>query len=108
MAVPKYNAWSLSWHAELLRFALSLKPATPTDAGAPERDRLRSVWTTEVVAKEDRSLCEGVQRGIAQKGFKQGWYVTSFEDHGILEHAMQHFHGLYHQWVAAHGSKFED
>ncbi len=93
---------------ETSRFTLSLKPATPTDAGAPERDRLRSVWTAEVVAKEDRSLCEGVQRGIAQKGFKQGWYVTNFEDHGISEHAMQHFHGLYRQWLAAHGSRFAD
>ncbi len=84
------------------RFTLSLKPASPTDAGVPERERLRSVWTTEVVAQEDRSLCENVQRGMSQRGFKQGWYVTDLDNHGISEHAMQHFHNLYRDWVSGY------
>ncbi|WP_330220291.1 SRPBCC family protein, partial [Sulfitobacter sp. HI0040] len=75
------------------RYTLSLKPARPTDAGAEERDRLRSVWTTKVVSQEDRALCENVQRGMAQRGFQHGWYVTDPEDHGISELAMRHFHG---------------
>lgn len=81
------------------RYTLSLKPAKDTDAGAAERDRLRSIWTRDVVAKEDQSLCENVQRGMFQRSFKHGWYVTDLDDHGISEHAMRHFHLLYGSWA---------
>ena len=37
-----------------------------------ERERLRSVWTTTVVSQEDKALCENVQRGMAQRGFRHG------------------------------------
>jgi hypothetical protein len=73
------------------RYTLSLKPADDTDPGAPERDRMRSVWTRDVVAKEDQALCESVQRGMSRRNFHQGWYVSDLNDHGISEHAMRHF-----------------
>jgi choline monooxygenase len=82
------------------RYTLSLKPADDTDPGAPERDRMRSVWTRDVVAKEDQALCESVQRGMSHRSFHQGWYVSDLNDHGISEHAMRHFHDLYETWIA--------
>jgi choline monooxygenase len=83
------------------RYTLSLKPAEDTDEGAAERERLRSVWTRDVVAKEDQSLCENVQRGMSQRSFRHGWYITDLDDHGISEHAMRHFHKRYDEWVNA-------
>lgn len=83
------------------RHTLSLEPAEPTDKGAAERGRLRSEWSTNVVSQEDRALCENVQRGMAQRGFEHGWYVTDLDNHGISEHAMRHFHDLYRDWAAA-------
>lgn len=83
------------------RHTLSLEPAEPTDKGAVERGRLRSEWSTNVVSQEDRALCENVQRGMAQRGFEHGWYVTDLDNHGISEHAMRHFHDLYRDWAAA-------
>ncbi|MFD2741628.1 aromatic ring-hydroxylating dioxygenase subunit alpha [Sulfitobacter aestuarii] len=84
------------------RYTVSLQPAVPTDEGAADRDRLRSVWTTEVVSQEDKALCENVQRGMGQRGFQHGWYVTDLENHGVSEHAMRHFHDLYRTWAAKH------
>ncbi|NRB05002.1 MAG: aromatic ring-hydroxylating dioxygenase subunit alpha [Rhodobacteraceae bacterium] len=81
------------------RYTVSLHPKEPTDPGAPERDRLRSVWTTTVVSQEDKALCENVQRGMSQRAFQNGWYVTAPEDHGVSEHAMRHFHDLYRTWA---------
>ena len=82
------------------RYTLSLKPADDTDPAAPERDRLRSVWTRDVVAKEDQALCQSVQCGMSHRSFHQGWYVSDLNDHGISEHAMRHFHDLYETWIA--------
>ncbi len=81
------------------RYTVSLQPRTPTDKHAAERDRLRSHWSKTVVSQEDRKLCENVQRGLAQRGFEHGWYVTDLEDHGVSEHAMRHFHDLYRNWA---------
>ena len=83
------------------RLTLSLKPREATDTGMAERERLRSVWTTTVVSQEDKALCENVQRGMAQRGFRHGWYVTDLDDHGVSEHAMRYFHDLYRVWAQA-------
>ncbi|WP_350334264.1 aromatic ring-hydroxylating oxygenase subunit alpha [Coralliovum pocilloporae] len=87
------------------RYTLSLKPKEPTDPGAAERERLRSIWTTTVVSVEDKELCENVQRGMNQRGFKNGWYVNDPGDHGISEHAMRHFHDLYRAWADKAGNR---
>lgn len=81
------------------RHTVTLQPKDPTDPGAEERDRLRSIWTTNVVTREDKELCESVQRGMAQRAFKNGWYVNAPDDHGVSEHAMRHFHDLYRNWA---------
>ena len=60
---------------------------------------MRSVWTRDVVAKEDQALCESVQRGMSHRSFHQGWYVSDLNDHGISQHAMRHFHDLYETWI---------
>lgn len=81
------------------RYTVTLAPKVETDPGAKERDRLRSEWTKTVVAVEDRDLCEGVQRGMTQRAFRNGWYVTDPDDHGVSEHAMRHFHDTYRAWA---------
>ncbi|WP_370232046.1 aromatic ring-hydroxylating dioxygenase subunit alpha [Cognatishimia sp.] len=83
------------------RYTVTLAPREPTDAGAAERDRLRADWTNNVVAVEDKDLCEGVQKGMSQRAFRHGWYVTDPQDHGVSEHAMRHFHALYRAWADA-------
>lgn len=80
---------------ETVRTSLVLEPREPTDPDAPRRDKLRSKWTNEVVAREDQELCESVQRGMQLKAFKSGWYITDPSNHGISEHAMRYFHDLY-------------
>ncbi|QYX57876.1 aromatic ring-hydroxylating dioxygenase subunit alpha [Roseovarius sp. SCSIO 43702] len=77
------------------RRTFSLIADPPTDPGMAERNRLRSEWSSSVVSQEDRRLCENVQRGMRQRAFTQGWYVTDPEAHGISEHAMRHFHQIY-------------
>jgi carnitine monooxygenase subunit len=77
------------------RVSLSLTTATPTDPGMAERARLRTVWSTDVVTVEDRDLCENVQKGLHQRGYTQGWYITDPDAHDISEHAMRHFHDNY-------------
>ncbi|GMG82132.1 ring-hydroxylating oxygenase subunit alpha [Paralimibaculum aggregatum] len=82
------------------RRTLSLIVAEPTDAGMMERHRARSDWSVNVVSREDRSLCESVQRGMRSMGFERGWYVTDPEAHGLSEHAMRHFHSRYLDAIA--------
>ena len=65
------------------------------DPDAERRDRLRAEWTVNIVAQEDKALCENVQAGMRQKGFQAGWYVTQPDAHNISEHAMRYFHDLY-------------
>ncbi|MFD0860277.1 aromatic ring-hydroxylating oxygenase subunit alpha [Roseovarius aquimarinus] len=77
------------------RRTFSLIADPPTDPGMAERNRLRGIWSSEVVSQEDRRLCENVQRGMRQHAFTQGWYVTDPDAHGISEHAMRHFHQMY-------------
>ena len=81
------------------RHTVNLRPKEWTDPNAVERDRLRSVWATSIVSVEDRELCENVQRGLAQRGFRNGWYVNDPNDHGVSEHAMRHFHDTYRAWA---------
>jgi hypothetical protein len=76
------------------RQSITLKTAKPTDLAMEQRHRQRAEWFP-VVSGEDRALCESVQRGMHQRGFKQGWYVTHPNAHDISEHAMRYFHDLY-------------
>lgn len=77
------------------RTSLSLTLAEPTDQGMVDRHRRRAAWSAEVVGVEDKALCENVQKGMRQRGFQQGWYVTAPDAHDVSEHAMRHFHDLY-------------
>jgi choline monooxygenase len=77
------------------RRSLSLTTAAPTDPDMAERQRLRTEWSTDVVTVEDRGLCESVQKGMHQRGYQQGWYITDPDGHDISEHAMRHFHDIY-------------
>ncbi len=77
-----------------VRQTWSLTVAGP-DAATMQRRDLRSEWSVNVVSREDRALCENVQRGMRQAAFQQGWYVLDPDDHGISEHAMRHFHETY-------------
>ncbi|MEL6234734.1 MAG: aromatic ring-hydroxylating dioxygenase subunit alpha [Pseudomonadota bacterium] len=83
------------------RHTISLQPARPTDPDMARRAKLRSDWSVSVVSREDRALCEAVQRGMTQIAFTQGWYLTDPDAHGISEHAMRHFHRIYLEALAA-------
>ncbi|MEZ5888232.1 MAG: aromatic ring-hydroxylating dioxygenase subunit alpha [Paracoccaceae bacterium] len=78
-----------------LRQTWSLTVAEPTDSDMAHRAALRSEWSVNIVSREDRALCESVQRGLRHEAFQQGWYVTDLDAHGISEHAMRHFHQTY-------------
>ncbi len=84
------------------RRSISLITPEPTDPRMAARSAERAEWSTNIVSVEDRELCENVQRGMHQRGFKQGWYVTDPDAHDISEHAMRHFHDIY---LAAMGEK---
>ena len=77
-----------------LRKSVTLKPPVPTDPGMERRHQQRAKWFPTVSA-EDKALCENVQRGMHQRGYQQGWYVTDPEAHDISEHAMRYFHDVY-------------
>ncbi|MCI5097199.1 MAG: aromatic ring-hydroxylating dioxygenase subunit alpha [Rhodobacteraceae bacterium] len=77
------------------RRSFSLIAAEPTDPDMKARAAERAEWSTNVVSAEDRALCESVQRGMHQKGYQQGWYITDPDAHDISEHAMRHFHDIY-------------
>ena len=77
------------------RRSLSMATSIPTDPGMHERAQLRSDWSSNVVSQEDRALCENVQKGLHQRGYIQGWYITDPDAHDISEHAMRHFHDIY-------------
>ena len=79
------------------RVTTSLVPETMPDDDAVRRDKLRAEWNVNVVSAEDKILCENVQRGMHQKGFTAGWYITDPNAHNISEHAMRYFHDLYLQ-----------
>jgi len=77
-----------------MRKSVTLKPPVPTDPEMEQRHKQRAEWFPTVSA-EDKALCENVQRGMHQRGYQQGWYVTDPEAHDISEHAMRYFHDLY-------------
>jgi carnitine monooxygenase subunit len=77
-----------------MRKSVTLKPPAPTDPEMEQRHNQRAEWFPTVSA-EDKALCENVQRGMHQRGYQQGWYVTDPEAHDISEHAMRYFHDLY-------------
>lgn len=86
------------------RVTTSLIPPQMPDPDAMRRDRLRADWTVNIVAQEDKALCENVQRGMHQMGFQQGYYITDPDAHNISEHAMRYFHDLYLEAMLRNGA----
>lgn len=54
----------------------------------------RASYAAEVLAPEDISLCESVQRGLRSRSYEQGAFMTDPERPGESEHALHHFHRL--------------
>ena len=80
------------------RSTIAIIPAEWPDEDAPRRARLR-FETGSVTGQEDQVLCESVQKGMNQIGFKQGWYINDPNAHNISEHALQYFHALYREAI---------
>jgi len=65
-----------------------------------ETDRLQDAeaeavrYIDEVLQKQDISIVESVQRGMATPAFDQGRIVADPEGSGLSEHGVHHFHGL--------------
>jgi choline monooxygenase len=54
-------------------------------------------YANDVITIEDNNICEAVQRGLAQRGYRQGRFIVDRERTEISEHAVHHFHTLYAQ-----------
>ncbi len=64
------------------------------DKEMTEQQKAAVDYTEQVLALEDISLVESVQRGLRSRGFRQGRYVVDRARSQISEHALHHFHGL--------------
>ena len=62
-----------------------------------KQNTARSIYTADVLAPEDISLCESVQRGLKSHSYDQGRIVADKQLSGISEHALHHFHRLVYQ-----------
>ena len=67
--------------------AVSLRLPTPPTALDRERDR----YDGEVLSREDRELCESVQRGIASRGYTRGRFMVGDMGDGESEVATHFF-----------------
>ena len=54
----------------------------------------RADYAADILAPEDISLCESVQRGLSSRSYDQGTYMVSPENPGESEYALHHFHQL--------------
>ena len=59
-----------------------------------DKDEARVRYVTDVLASEDISLCESVQRGLHSMGYHQGPVIADPEGSGTAEHGIHHFHRL--------------
>jgi phenylpropionate dioxygenase-like ring-hydroxylating dioxygenase large terminal subunit len=57
----------------------------------------RTEYTQNVLAPEDISLCESVQRGLRSQSYDQGVFVVDPKKPGESEHALHHFHRMVQQ-----------
>ena len=57
----------------------------------------RADYASEILAPEDISLCESVQRGLASKSYDQGTFIVDPDNPGESEYALHHFHRLVQQ-----------
>ena len=57
----------------------------------------RADYAADILAPEDISLCESVQRGLASKSYDQGVFIVDQNNLGESEHALHHFHRLVQQ-----------
>ncbi len=57
----------------------------------------RADYAANILAPEDISLCESVQRGLTSKSYDQGVYIVDPDNLGESEHALHHFHRLVQQ-----------
>jgi choline monooxygenase len=64
------------------------------DAGMNEQRKARIDYANNVLQVEDNNLCEGVQRGLRQRGYSQGRFIVDRDRTQISEHAVHHFHAL--------------
>ena len=62
-----------------------------------KQNTARSTYTANILALEDISLCESVQRGLKSHSYDQGRIVADKQLSGISEHALHHFHRLVYQ-----------
>ena len=60
-----------------------------------EREAARAKWGLEVVNEEDKALCENVQRGLRQRGYRQGYTLIDPDNGNLTEEAVRFFHRLY-------------
>ncbi len=51
-------------------------------------------YANNILQVEDNNLCEGVQRGLRQRGYVQGRFIVDRDRTQISEHAVHHFHSL--------------
>jgi carnitine monooxygenase subunit len=66
-----------------------------------EKNAERTRYVTDVLAAEDISLCESVQRGLQSMGYTQGPIIADPEGSGTAEHGIHHFHSLVHQALSS-------
>jgi choline monooxygenase len=64
------------------------------DASMNEQRKARIDYANNVLQVEDNNLCEGVQRGLRQRGYSQGRFIVDRDRTQISEHAVHHFHAL--------------
>ncbi len=64
---------------------------------SPEVYQPRAEYASEILAPEDISLCESVQRGLASKSCDQGTFIVDPDNPGEREYALHHFHRLVQQ-----------
>lgn len=64
-------------------------------------DEKRFAYMTDILAVEDKLLCESVQEGLHSLAFDQGRFIVDKERTGISEHAIHRFHLLVKQALEA-------
>jgi choline monooxygenase len=64
-------------------------------------DEARFDYVNDVLAIEDKNLCESVQQGLHSLAFDQGRFVVDSQRSGISEHAIHRFHLLVKQALEA-------
>ncbi len=60
----------------------------------------RADYSADILAPEDISLCESVQRGLTSRSYDQGVFIVNSNNPGESEHALHHFHRLVQQALA--------